>query len=125
MALIQFVAMRLADAMYHFDLKRDDRHRGPGLRQQFKCAVEYGMVQDAAIQLGFVRTGAPARRSGCRNRQRDSGFAQCGDIVFGRPGFAIGKAEARFEIFQEGLFLYAHPAIGFTYAKRGFIGQLP
>ena len=53
--LIERNPVRFADAINHPHLQRDDGHRCPGLRQQLERTIQDGIVEDALVELSFVR----------------------------------------------------------------------
>ena len=73
MPLVERDPMRLSDAIHHLDLQRNDRHRRPGLRQQFERAVEQGIVENRLIEFPIVVAGVRSAESQQADGQRRDG----------------------------------------------------
>ena len=101
--------MRLANAVHHLHLQRDDGHGRPGLRQQLQRSVEQRVVEDGFVQLGIGRAG---ERGGGRGRCRgwccSGGIGPSACHARRRPGRGRGG----------GLLHHIHQRIGIVLKRR-------
>ena len=67
---VELVAVRLADAVDHAHLQRDDRHRRERLRQELQRAVQDRVVQDHLVQVGVARRNRGDQRAVQRGARR-------------------------------------------------------
>ena len=150
MALVELDAVRLADAVHEPHLQRDDRHRGPGLRQELEGAVEDGGVEDGLVELGVGDAALQQRRrcglrgggrhggggSGGAHRSGGAGTrrpavdrlpSRGGDGVgVGGTGFGLAALETQMAAqgLQEGALGVALDTIGVADADRHLVGEL-
>jgi hypothetical protein len=115
MPLVERNSMRLSDAIHHLDLQRNDRHRRPGLWQQFQRTVEQGIVENRLIKFRIVAAGPG---SGDGGGGGDKGI----NLTFDLARLVIAETEARLELVEEATLGSRRLAVGLANAKRHFVG---
>ena len=128
MALVQRHAVRLAHAVDHFDLQRNDGHGRPGLGQQLQRAVEQCVIENGAVQLGIARRCSSGWCS-------DNGRHRCAQLGRGQRGQGVGvvaegvslrgvNAQLAAQVGQKAALGRALLAVSVAHAHGHFKGEL-